>query len=311
MARAHVDPEAWARKVKIRRKVIIILTAVVLLTVGTVWLLKTRILPEKRNSERYAQAEAALAQGNVPEAIDRFSVIWSYRDAGARATELALSQQSDDSLGSLFSSVPLGARVSFGSWEQDGKPENGPEPIEWFVLADDDGRVLLWSGLVLEQMPYHNANTDITWADCSLRSWLNDSFYRTAFTPEEQAMISMTVVENPDNAASGVDGGVDTEDHVYIPSCNELIAYYYFNGHMDGFYSYPTPYAATQGLEIHSSWGTTPGWLRNPGIYQNTAGYCSMGGDPTKTGRVNHIGYGVRPVIWVFAPGRTQTIPEE
>ena len=60
MARAHVDPEAWARKVKKRRRILIPLVAVLLIACGTVWLLKNKILPERRNQAIYNRAEEAV-----------------------------------------------------------------------------------------------------------------------------------------------------------------------------------------------------------------------------------------------------------
>ena len=36
--------------------------------------------------------------------------------------------------------------------------------------------------------------TPVTWADCTLRDWLNGEFLNTAFTSEEQAMLRSVVV---------------------------------------------------------------------------------------------------------------------
>lgn len=51
----------------------------------------------------------------------------------------------------------LGSIVTFGQYEQDNDPENGPEPIEWFVVNLDKGnhRVLLLSRYVLDAYPYN------------------------------------------------------------------------------------------------------------------------------------------------------------
>lgn len=305
MARAHVDPEAWAKKVKRRWIIGITLASVLLVAFGTNWLLKNKILPARRNREAYARAEEALAQGNVKEAIDRFSVLWDYEDAKERAAELAGSLLPDDSLMQMARNVQLGEHISFGSWEQDGDLENGPEPISWLVLAEDDGRILLWADYVLDAVPFHDSYVDITWADCSLRTWLNETFYRGAFTEEEQVMIPMTYVENPDNSAGGTKGGEPTEDHVYILSLNEL-AVFARCGYIPYIYTLPTPYAASRGVETHEDWETCCWWLRTPGSQQNCVSYCAMNGNPMYSGVVNRKNYGVRPVIWLFAPGRVQ-----
>lgn len=307
MARAHVDPEAWAKKVKLRRRILIPLAAVLLVAGGTVWLLKNKILPERRNQEAYTRAEEALEQGNVAEAIDRFAVLWDYQDAKERASELACSLQPDDSFTKQIETAKLGDYVNFGTWEQDGDPENGPEPITWIVLAEDDGRVLLWSDLVLDQVPYHEKKEIITWAECSLRTWLNETFYRGAFTQSEQALIPLTVLQNVGNQASGAKGGEDSEDHVFILSLNEVIAFASCNPSMPELYTYPTPYALSHGIDVHEDWKTCCWWFRTPGVDGSCAAFCAMNGNPLYSGTVNSKRYGVRPAIWVFAPGRTQT----
>ena len=296
MARAHVDPEAWKKKVRRVRIIVITLVLVIALAAAGVWLTKTVIQP----ALAYARAERAEEAGEIAEAIDRFSLMWDYKDARQRAARLAFSQQPDDSFREMFGNAKLGDILTFGVWEQDGDPDNGPEPIDWIVLGEDEGRLLLWSQAILDQKPYHNSYCDITWADCSLRTWLNEDFYRGAFTPNEQLLIPMTDVETAGNSASNTKGGENTADHVYILSFNELLAFAYFNPYLESIYAYPTPYAISQGAEYHSSWQTSPWWIRTPGIRQFCAAYCDMAGKPLYSGVVNHEGYGIRPIVWVF-----------
>lgn len=303
MARAHVDPEGWAKKVR-RWKII----ALILLVTGTiVWALKEHILPARHNAKIYAQAEEALAQGNLAEAVDCFSLISDYQDAWTRAKELAYSKQADDSFLQSLQNAELGDVVSFGTWEQDGSTQNGPEPIGWIVLSDDEDRVLLWSEKLLDGARYNETPGDITWADCTLRSYLNDTFYHTAFSPEDQLLVQNTVVENPDNAASGIDGGEDTEDHVFILSFNELLAFSTFNPNLSSISGIATRYAASQGVEVHREYRTSSWWLRGPGVSQSTVTYCDMADMPIYTCIADRMGLGVRPAMWVIVPGRTMT----
>ena len=302
MARAHVDPEAWKRKVRRRWIIGITLVLVLAVVLGGGWLVRNRIRP----ALRYSEAEKALERGAVQEAIDGFSLLRGYRDAGHRAAELAYEANPDRALLETLRQAELGSTVTFGSWEQDGDPENGQEPIRWIVMADDAGRILLWSEAVLDQLPYNETCVSTTWADATLRTWLNGTFYEQAFTPAEQLLIALTEVENADNTASGTKGGETTEDRVCILSFNELLAFAFYNPNLEQIYAYPTDYALSRGVECHAQWKTSPWWIRTPGIKQTCAAYCDMAGKPLYSGSVNHRGYGVRPMIWLFVPGRAE-----
>ena len=56
--------------------------------------------------------------------------------------------------------------VLFGSYEQG----NGKTPIEWFVLEEQDDRVLLISRYALDTQQYHGAAGSVTWETCDLRT---------------------------------------------------------------------------------------------------------------------------------------------
>ena len=94
----------------------------------------------------------------------------------------------------------IGGIVTFGHYEQDNDKANGPEPIEWVVLDYDqpNNRVLLLSRYGLDSISYHNNKWKIvgTWANCSLRAWLNGSFINNAFSVEEQTAILTTTLDN-------------------------------------------------------------------------------------------------------------------
>ena len=91
--------------------------------------------------------------------------------------------------------------VVFGKYEQDNKKSNGKEDIEWIVLAREGSKVLVISRYALACKPYNNKKTDVTWETCSLRKWLNNDFYESAFDEEEKNYIIKTNVpadKNPE-----------------------------------------------------------------------------------------------------------------
>ena len=53
MAKAHVNPEAWAKKVRRRKRILIPLGIVLVVAVVAGWVLKKSVLPELRHRHAY------------------------------------------------------------------------------------------------------------------------------------------------------------------------------------------------------------------------------------------------------------------
>ena len=93
-------------------------------------------------------------------------------------------------------SPTVGSSFFLGSYEQDGDDTDGSEPIEWIILEIQENRALLASRYALDCLPFHDAEEDVAWADCTLRAWLNEDFWNGAFTEAEREIIRMTDVPN-------------------------------------------------------------------------------------------------------------------
>ena len=89
-------------------------------------------------------------------------------------------------------------------------------PIQWQVMAVDKDRIYVLSSKILDNRQYHNLDSGVTWAGCTLRTWLNNSFYNLAFSNSEKENIITTHLIN-DNY-KGISGGTDTYDKVWLPS---------------------------------------------------------------------------------------------
>ena len=86
--------------------------------------------------------------------------------------------------------VKKGDVVLFGTYEQDGDPENGQEPIEWIVLKAENGKAMLISRYILDGHAFcSKEKDDVTWEESALREWLNTEFLNTAFTETDQRSI--------------------------------------------------------------------------------------------------------------------------
>ena len=85
---------------------------------------------EHRRSTSYGQAVALAEAGDTARAYEILSGLGDYRDAQERARALA---DRDPAL--PYRRAAKGDGVVFGSYEQDGDPANGPEPIHWTVVC--------------------------------------------------------------------------------------------------------------------------------------------------------------------------------
>lgn len=188
--------------------------------------------------------------------------------------------------------IEAGQTIEFGYYEQDGDKENGEEPITWLVLAVENDKVLLISQHSLDEQQYHNQQGSITWAESSLRDWLNKEFLENAFSNQEQTFLLSTELNN-DSPFSKGNGGMATQDQVFLLSQAETKLY--FKSISDRVaITVPAVIPATKdGSLSKSSW-----WLRSTVNNDILAAYISS------TGYINTYGsaqtrLGIRPAIWV------------
>ena len=208
--------------------------------------------------------------------------------------------------------VAAGDIVTFGRYEQDNNKANGPEAIEWQVLEVDEaqGKVLLISKYGLDEKPYNQENTSVTWATCTLQGWLNKDFMKTAFTKTEQSSILETDVDNSRSQGYSewsTSGGDNTENKIFLLSYGEANRYFnvtWENNSNKSSRVSPTAYAKAQGAYRNDSYMTTDGeaagwwWLRSPGFNQNSAAFVHSGGS-LRNNYVSNATVCVRPALWV------------
>ena len=97
---------------------------------------------------------------------------------------------------------------------------------DWIVLDIKKDRALIITEHIVEQRPYHDAYTEVTWADCALRKYLNGDFY-DEFSMADKLRISPVVNKNPNNEWYGTSGGADTEDRIFLLSMEEAACQYF------------------------------------------------------------------------------------
>jgi len=223
-----------------------------------------------------------------------------------KQTEKSLPTARTVSTSASFTSANVTGRealdvISFGSYEQDNNILNGKEPVTWIVLAEENGKKLLISEKILDCIPYNEKFGDVTWETCTLRKWMNDVFYRDAFSDDEKAKIILTGADNNNNKNTDSPGGNDTNDFVFAVSYNELRKYAL---DINLRVSFATNYAKSKGIKVSdksNSFGNSSWWLRSPGYNSCAAWTVSSDGSYIRgcSYNVNSTTIGVRPSIWI------------
>ena len=220
----------------------------------------------------------------------------SKEPSAAKSEDTAKSQTSvKESSGKTveLGKADVGDCVTFGTFEQDNDTTNGAEPIEWLVIAKENGALMLISKYILYCNTYNGSSSkNVTWETCSLRTWLNIYFHDNAFNEAEKLKIATTSVVNEDSPAGGL-GGEDTEDKIYLLSFNEVDKYLTKDQAKGHF----TAYAENQQtfLKKNGAW-----WLRTAGANNKRAAFVYQdGGHYSEGGGLDMDNMGVRPVLWV------------
>ena len=198
--------------------------------------------------------------------------------------------------------MQIGDKILFGQYE-------------WRVLDIQNNAALIITEYIIEQRAFHDAYTDITWTDCSLRKYLNDELY-CKFTAADQSRIIPVTNKNSDNQWYGSNGGADTRDSIFLLSLEEVTCQYFgdsssklYNPGRNQRYWFQRKdennskrIAGLEGYTWNTWW-----WLRSPGrvnvkaVYIHGDGNIGIQGNNILKGNLSDgkcLG-GVRPALWL------------
>lgn len=180
----------------------------------------------------------------------------------------------------------------------------GDDPIGWWILYDDEEaeKVLLISFYAIDAQVYDDSSAN--WEKSSIRHWLNNDFYNSAFTEEEQQMILTTTVKNgiSENYSEwNSSGGKDTEDKVFLLSAAEYAKYLPDRGKC-----FFTPHAQEAAGKIIKETGSH--WLRSPGKKDGEVAVFDNGKIASRAAKKVT---GVCPAIWVDYSQDMSNLPFE
>ena len=248
-----------------------------------------------RNKADYDKA-CELAEsdtfGELKEAQALFEGITPYEDSESKLTMIKRKiQDLMDELLAPLKNASVGDHFQFGMYADDA--------ISWRILAREDDRVLLISDTALEVKPYHDTDEETSWAECSLREWLNNDFLERAFTEEEQACILVAVNNNEGDPDYYTYAGEQTQDKVFLLSTDE--AEKYFRDDEDRIVYGATSHVEENGAYMEED-GSVYWWLRSAGYvdYDDTytaAVVSSEGYIYSEDVTINNNC--VRPALWI------------
>ncbi len=240
-------------------------------------------------SNKYDRAVTLIDSGDYEAAYLLLNGL-DYKDSAEKATECLFLKQKDG-----LTNVSVGSTIKFGIYEQDNSTSNGKEEIEWKVLAVESNKALIISQYALDSKPYNNTFSDTTWEKCTLRTWLNGTFYDAAFGADHQKMIASSTVTADKNPSYSTSPGNNTTDKVFLLSITEVNKYFSSDSARQ---CSATAYAKAQVAYTNTSNGNCCWWLRSPGLSSRSAA-CVRSDGSVYWNFVYHDSDAVRPALWI------------
>ncbi len=194
---------------------------------------------------------------------------------------LTTSLTAKDSINFYESTVIKGDSITLGTYSS--------TPLTWRVIGVDyeNDRALLLSDTVLEKdsLAHSVAAGDYSWASSSVRTWMNGTFYTSAFSDTEKSLIAEVAIDT---------GTETTEDKVFALTADEVKKYlgeantkricYAQDGTASAWWTRSLDSTATESVQ-----------------YIDDRGYTENA-DPTSQ-------KGVRPALWIKLGDTTDATP--
>ena len=246
-----------------RKKLIIAAAAAVLAAAGLAALAIWVIAP----AVQYGRAVSMEQKDNTAGAYDLYDRLGDYRDAPEAAKRLQ-----DEVIASCAEKT-----MAFAGYD-------------WLVLEQRAGKALLLMRDILEKRPFDeaadDAETKALWEACTLRAWLNGTFYKN-LPAADRARIAETALVNGRNGDYGTRAGGDSLDFVFLLSLEQAKLYF------------PDDAArVAKDPGGNAAWW----WLRSPGEKAGLAAVVDRAGALGSAGSgVNYYDRGVRPAIWIVS----------
>ena len=201
------------------------------------------------------------------------------------------------------------------------------EPIKWRILNENNGEALILCKMIIDSQEYYPSDSNSSFSHnggtgyannyelSNIRKWLNDTFYKTAFTSLQKQLIIQTTVDNSARSTSDSRNNLsqatsyycnDTKDYIFLLSEQEVTTSSY--GFNTSYSAYDTArqkkntdYAKCQGADRStgsSYYGNGYWWLRSPYFnLSNTARGINSDGYADDDYNVYRTNRGVVPAL--------------
>ena len=173
------------------------------------------------------------------------------------------------------------------------------EPISWTVLDENTSEktAFILCDMIIDSQEYYLTDSGTRniggetvypndYAQSTIRKWLNETFYNTAFNQLQRAIILTTSVDNGASTTGSTNNSYaceDTQDKIFLLSYEEATNSSYGLNSTVERRKKTTDYAKSQGVYIYSTGGSYAEngdwWLRSPySSYNNRVRYLEYDG---------------------------------
>ncbi len=172
---------------------------------------KTKVVEDR--SINKSQENSSLISSNYIEKSNK-----TLQDSSPKESIKVSNQTCDKNIVKLKHTYKVGDFIKLGHFKN--------VPIEWEILSINDNEAVIISKYGLHHCEYNYDLINTTWAECSLRIWLNKVFLQRSFTEEERKKFLKHNVKAECIDGHELNPGEDTDDYVHILSVSEYIKYF-------------------------------------------------------------------------------------
>ncbi len=234
----------------------------------------------------YQIGEDASDAERFAEAYDAYRTAEDYSDSEEKAAALLAEHPVVAHPGDV---------ICFGTMEQD-KSRKGEEALEWYVLENDRGKLLLLAKDGLDGRAFYDNDDEVSWENSSIREWLNGKFYKNNFSKKEKGKILEQEVPADDNPYSMTSAGRATTSRFFLLGLSEAERYGTALPEIMLCKVVPVADQVWTSRTNSNCWW----WLRTPGNNERTAITVDSAGEINYIGsNVSYTRAAVRPAMWV------------